>query len=52
MFESIAMICYLSITEPQNIEQPLFDPNEVIAEVYTGGSGGEPEEDPTTDKRD
>lgn len=52
MFESIAMICYLSITEPQNIEQPLFDVKEVALEVYTGGPGGEPEEDPDKKKRD
>ena len=52
MFESIAMICYLSMGQPQEIQQPLFDPKEVALEVYTGGSGGEPEEDPTTDKKD
>ncbi|WP_170114226.1 hypothetical protein [Kangiella spongicola] len=52
MFESIAMICYLSITEPQNIEQPLFGPNESAHEIYTGSNGGEPEEDPDKTKRD
>lgn len=51
MFESIAMICYLSITEPQNIEQPLFEMKE-SHEVYTGTHGGEPEEDPDKKKRD
>ena len=52
MFESIAMICYLSITEPQNIEQPLFETKETAHEVYTGTHGGEPEEDPDKKKRD
>ncbi|AKE52369.1 hypothetical protein [Kangiella geojedonensis] len=52
MFESIAMICYLSMVQPQEIQQPLFDPKEVALEVYTGGTGGEPEEDPDKTKRD
>ena len=52
MFESIAMICYLSITEPQKIEQPLFNPSETTLEIYTGSTGGEPEEDPDKKKRD
>ena len=52
MFESIAMICYLSITEPQNIEQPLFDAKGTAHEVFTGSNGGEPEEDPDKTKRD
>lgn len=53
MFESIAMICYLSMVQPQEIQQPLFEPKENVAlEVYTGGNGGEPEEDPDKKKRD
>lgn len=52
MFESIAMICYLSITEPQEIEAPLFEPKEIAHKVYTGTHGGEPEEDPDKKKRD
>lgn len=54
MFESIAMICYLSMVEPQEIQQPLVQPDpKVVLEVYTGGSGGEPEDDePGTTKRD
>jgi len=51
MFESIAMICYLSMVEPQEIQQPLFE-EEIVHEVYTGGPGGEPEEDPDKKKRD
>ena len=51
MFESIAMICYLSMVEPQEIQQPIFEP-EVAHEVYTGNGGGEPEEDPDKTKRD
>jgi len=52
MFESIAMICYLSMVEPQEIQQPLFDLRETPHEVYTGTHGGEPEEDPDKKKRD
>ena len=52
MFESIAMICYLSMVQPQEIQQPLFEPKEIALEVYTGNGGGEPEEDPTEEKRD
>jgi hypothetical protein len=53
MFESIAMICYLSMVQPQEIQQqPLFEPKEVAHEVYTGTHGGEPEEDPDKKKRD
>lgn len=52
MFESIAMICYLTMTQPQEIQQPLFEPTETAHEVYTGTFGGEPEEDPDKKKRD
>ena len=53
MFESIAMICYLSMSQPQEIQQqPLFELKEIAHEVYTGGNGGEPEEDPDERKRD
>ncbi|GAA4364558.1 hypothetical protein [Kangiella marina] len=51
MFESIAMICYLSMVQPQEIQQPLFDPKEVALGVYTGSNGGEPEEDPEEKER-
>ncbi|WP_223669292.1 hypothetical protein [Kangiella shandongensis] len=54
MFESIAMICYLSMVEPQEINQSWAEPNpKLVLEVYTGGNGGEPEDDdPDTTKRD
>lgn len=51
MFESIAMICYLSIVQPQNIQEPVLT-QESTLEVYTGNGGGEPEEDPKKKKRD
>ena len=38
--------------QPQDIHQTLFDPKEVALEIYTGGTGGEPEEDPDKKKRD
>ncbi|MHC9510120.1 hypothetical protein [Kangiella sp. M94] len=49
MFETIAMICYLSISEPVNFEAPVFD-QAPITSVYTGSGGGEPGEDPTKEK--
>ncbi|GAA4348962.1 hypothetical protein [Kangiella taiwanensis] len=52
MFESIAMICYLSMVQPQEIQQPILFEQEVALEVYTGNGGGEPEEDPDKTKRD
>ncbi|GAA4364588.1 hypothetical protein [Kangiella marina] len=52
MFESIAMICYLSMVQPQEIQQPLFVPPHKEVEVYTGTHGGEPEEDPDKEERD
>ena len=53
MFESIAMICYLSMVEPQDIQSPLLlEPQEQTTEVYTGNTGGEPEEEPDKKKRD
>ncbi|GAA0198151.1 hypothetical protein GCM10009123_01760 [Kangiella japonica] len=52
MFESIAMICYLSMVQPQEIQEPVILPEASTLEVFTGNGGGEPEEDPTKKKRD
>jgi len=52
MFESIAMICYLSMVQPEEIQQTLFEPSETVIEVYTGNGGGEPEGEPDKKKRD
>lgn len=49
MFETIAMICYLSISEPQTFEAPVFD-QAPISSVYTGSGGGEPGDDPKKEK--
>ncbi|AOE50182.1 hypothetical protein [Kangiella sediminilitoris] len=54
MFESIAMICYLSMVEPQEIQPSWGESNpKLVLEVYTGGNGGEPEDDePDVTKRE
>ena len=52
MFESIAMICYLSMVQPQEIQEPVLLHETKSLEVYTGNGGGEPEEDPSKKKRD
>ena len=49
MFETIAMICYLSISEPQFLEVPAFE-QPPITSIYTGSGGGEPGDDPTKEK--
>ncbi len=49
MFETIAMICYLSISEPQFLEAPEFE-QAPISSIYTGGTGGEPGDDPKKEK--
>lgn len=49
MFETIAMICYLSISEPQVFEAPVLD-QAPISSVYTGSNGGDPGDDPVKEK--
>ena len=49
MFETIAMICYLSISEPQLLEAPVYDQVPVVS-IYTGSHGGDPGDDPKKEK--
>ncbi|MBD3652416.1 hypothetical protein [Kangiella sp.] len=49
MFETIAMICYLSISEPQNFEAPAFEETPIV-HVFTGGGGGDPGDNPNKEK--
>lgn len=49
MFETIAMICYLSISEPQFLEAPALE-QPPITSIFTGGPGGDPGDDPTKEK--
>ncbi|WP_223669296.1 hypothetical protein [Kangiella shandongensis] len=51
MFESIAMICYLSMAEPQQNQHLSIETTDVILEEYTGTFGGEPEEEPDEDEK-
>ena len=44
MFETIAMICYLSLVEPQIAETPDFQ-DVLIMENFTG-AGEDPEDNP------
>ena len=48
MFETIAMICYLSLVEPQISIEPEFD-KEVLLVNFTGGGtdpGGDTDDNP------
>lgn len=54
MFESIAMICYLSMVEPKEVEFSI-KPNTILMETYTGGgsdpTGTPPTRDPKKDDK-
>ena len=50
MFETIAMICYLSISEPQALEAPVFEETPITSSMFTGGPGGDPDPDPKKEK--
>ncbi|NVK21674.1 MAG: hypothetical protein HWD86_04100 [Kangiellaceae bacterium] len=49
MFETIAMICYLSMVEPQFDKNPVAS-NVVITDSFTGGGGQEPDDNPKKTK--
>ena len=50
MFETIAMICYLSLVEPQEFEAPTFQENPMLTS-FTGGAD-EPEDNPKKTGKD
>lgn len=47
MFETIAMICYLSMVEPQELKLPNLElDKKILLENFGGGAGQDPEDNP------